>query len=513
MEHLRFFVSSPGDVKDERTFAQQVIENLPKDPSFRSRISCEVVRHDDPAVPLAMTANEPPQLTVDRHMPSPAECDVVIVILWSRLGSTLPGEVYRKPDGSPYGSGTEWEFEQAVNARPVAGRQPPHTLVYRRTSNVPFSADDKDFDEKTEQLGKLRQFLRRFDKQGGVYRIGLNTYESPQQFRDRLMNDLKSYVQERLDLLQASEEPASDEPPYRDIARAMVDGLLLPFIGPGVMAGEAATATLKYLPSSDELSRRLAESAHLGVPAAHEHLTEIATYYEAKEGRLKLRSRLEELFGPEASEQASIPLLYTLLAKIRRPQLIITTNYDTLLERAFLEQGTPYDLVVYPASDLKELANAVLWWPHSKRQTRKPEQQSPQELKVNPKTTTVIFKMHGSIQRDSDHRWDGTVITEWDYVQLLSRGGGESAIPPVLSEHIKDRALLFLGFSLHDWSSRAVLRRLKWRKPEDADELPSWAVADDFTPMELMLWRKRAVYPLQVRIDTFATRLGEHLAP
>ncbi len=121
--------------------------------------------------------------------------------------------------------------------------------------------------------------------------------------------------------------------------------------------------------------------------------------------------------------------------------------------------------------------------------------------------------MHGSIQRDGDHRWDGTVITEWDYVQLLSRGGGESTMPPVLSEHIKDRALLFLGFSLHDWSSRAVLRRLKWRKPDDEDELPSWAVADDFTPMELMLWRKRAVYPLQVRIDTFATRLGEHLAP
>lgn len=513
MEHLRFFVSSPGDVKDERTFAQQVIESLPKDPSFRGRVACEVVRHDDPSGPLAMTANEPPQVTVDRHMPSPAECDVVIVILWSRLGSTLPGEVYRKPDGGLYESGTEWEFEQALHARPVAGRQPPRVLVYRRTSQVSFSADDKDFDEKTEQLGKLRQFLQRFDKQDGIYRQGINTYESPQQFRDRLMTDLKAYVQERLDLLQSSEEPASDAPPYRDIARALASGLLLPLIGPGVMAGESASASPKYLPSSDELSRRLAEAAHLGVPAVHDHLTEIATYYEAKEGRLKLRSRLEELFGPAASEQAAIPLLYTLLAKIKRPQLIITTNYDTLLERAFLAEATPYDLVVYPASDLKELANAVLWWPHSKRETREPEQQSPQELRVNPKTTTVIFKMHGSIQRDSDHRWDGTVITEWDYVQLLSRGGGESTMPPVLSEHIKDRALLFLGFGLRDWSSRAILRRLKWRRADDEDELPSWAVADDFTPMELMLWRKRAVYPLQVRMDTFARGLGEHLAP
>jgi hypothetical protein len=91
MEHLRFFVSSPKDVPDERTFAHKVIEDLPKDPSFRGKISCEVVRHDDPAAPVGMTATEPPQVTVDRRMRSPAECDVVIVILWSRLGSTLPG--------------------------------------------------------------------------------------------------------------------------------------------------------------------------------------------------------------------------------------------------------------------------------------------------------------------------------------------------------------------------------------------------------------------------------------
>jgi hypothetical protein len=36
---LRFFLSSPGDVADERTFAQQVIEQeLPKDPFMRGRV-------------------------------------------------------------------------------------------------------------------------------------------------------------------------------------------------------------------------------------------------------------------------------------------------------------------------------------------------------------------------------------------------------------------------------------------------------------------------------------------
>ncbi|MGZ5267107.1 MAG: SIR2 family NAD-dependent protein deacylase [Caldimonas sp.] len=512
MEHFRVFLSSPCDVPDERTFAQQVIEqDLPKDPAFRGKITCEVVRYDDPVAPVGMVATESPQVTVDRRLPLPSQCDVVVVVLWSRLGSTLPGELYRKPDGSLYESGTERVFEEAINARPAGGRPAPHVLVYHRTSKVPFSADDKDFDEKTEQLRKLRQFLRRFDKEDGAFRHGLNTYESPQQFRDRLTNDLKAYIQERLDLLHASEEPASDKPPYREIARGLAEGNLLPFIGSGVLTGEHDPPALKYLPSSGELSRRLAEAAHLGV-SADDQLTEVATYYEAKEGRPTLRARLHELFGPQATEQAAMPPLYTLLAKIKRPQLIITTNYDTLLERAFLNERTPYDLVVYPATDLKDMANAVLWWPHAEREPGEPLRPAPNELRVDPKTTTVIFKMHGSIQRDTD-RWDGTVITEWDYVQLLARVSGESAIPSVLSAHIKDHSLLFLGFSLRDWSSRTILRRLRWHKAEEEDELPSWAVADHFTPMELMLWRKRAVYPIQVRLDEFARGLGEHLAP
>ena len=49
---LRFFLSSPGDVADERTFAQQVIEQeLPKDPFVRGLVDCEAVRWDDPLSP------------------------------------------------------------------------------------------------------------------------------------------------------------------------------------------------------------------------------------------------------------------------------------------------------------------------------------------------------------------------------------------------------------------------------------------------------------------------------
>ena len=58
-------------------------------------------------------------------------CDIVIVLFWSRMGTPLPHPEYQKADGSPYLSGTEWEFWDAVNAERANGK--PITLIYRRT--------------------------------------------------------------------------------------------------------------------------------------------------------------------------------------------------------------------------------------------------------------------------------------------------------------------------------------------------------------------------------------------
>jgi hypothetical protein len=510
--HLRFFISSPGDVADERKFAQRVIEQeLPKDPLLRGRITCEAVLWDDEVVPVPMVATQGPQQSVDQRA-LPSQCDVVIVILWSRLGSR-PGDSYRRADGTPCESGTEWEFEEAVAADP-----PPHVLVYQRTSPVPFSADDPLFDEKTEQLRKLRGFLGRFEKQDGVYRRGLNRYESPQQFHDRLATDLRAYIQQVLD---RAPQPIAAQPartvPYAAIARALAAGELVPFIGPGVLASHGRPgapvdpSAPRYLPSSAELSELLAGEAGLPKDAEHGPLAEVASYYEAKGTRVMLRESLRRIFGGPAITLASIPPLYTALASLatRRKLLILTTNFDTLLERSFLAPpARPYDLVIYPA-EKKDLANAVLWWKHGETAPRTP---APNELDIDLSSTTVIFKMHGTIQPDTD-QWDGTVITESDYVDFLSRVGGKSAIPSVLSAHLRDRALLFLGFGLRDWASRTILRRMKWRSQDEDDETPSWAIASTFTPMELLLWTKRSVHPIEVDLDEFARGLQAQLTP
>jgi len=252
---------------------------------------------------------------------------------------------YRKSDGSLYESGTEWEFEQAVTAKPL-----PHVLVYHRTSPPQIVPGTEGFAEKSRQLMKLDQFLSRFEKKDGVYRYGINTYESPQQFRDRLTTDLRTYVQQQLEQAHAADAPRpTHEPPYPALASALSAGEMIPFIGPGLLASHRAPAQYTdpsaptYLPSSVELSQVLADEAGLPTEGARAHLTEVASYYEAKETRVMLRERLRQIFGSQAIARAAMPPLYTMLATLDRPLLVITTNFDTLLERAFLAAGRPYD--------------------------------------------------------------------------------------------------------------------------------------------------------------------------
>ena len=107
---LRVFLASPGDVQDERSLALRVLERLPYDPFLRGRLLLETVAWDKPGADTPMLATLTPQEAIAEQRPKPSECDVVVVIFWSRMGTPLP-KSYVKDDGvTPYLSGTEWEY-------------------------------------------------------------------------------------------------------------------------------------------------------------------------------------------------------------------------------------------------------------------------------------------------------------------------------------------------------------------------------------------------------------------
>jgi hypothetical protein len=157
--HIRVFLSSPGDVKEERDAADRILEGLPRGHAWKGKFTIDPVRWDDPYAPATMDAHLTPQEAVNRNLSKPSQCNVVVVILWGRMGTPLP-KSYKKPDGTLYLSGTEWEFEDAQ----AADRR---ILLYRRTEKPRPDIDDPDFAEKRKQYQLVQQFFERFKAPDG----------------------------------------------------------------------------------------------------------------------------------------------------------------------------------------------------------------------------------------------------------------------------------------------------------------------------------------------------------
>ena len=82
---LRVFISSPSDVKFERDLASRVLMRLQHE--FAAWLKLEEYRWE--YKPLA--ADQGPQ----ESLLPPSQTDIVVGILWSRLGTPLPEEVRR----------------------------------------------------------------------------------------------------------------------------------------------------------------------------------------------------------------------------------------------------------------------------------------------------------------------------------------------------------------------------------------------------------------------------------
>jgi AAA ATPase domain len=194
ISQIRVFLSSPGDVAYERGLARDLLKDeLPFDPLLLRGFAFDVVSWDDPAAPIPMDARITPQQAVNRFGPKPSECDVVIVILWARMGTHLDVTTFRKPDSSPYLSGTEWEFEDAVNAA-----EAPIIFIYRRTEDFKVAANDPMREEKFKQFDLVDGFFKLFRNPDGSYLRSFTLYSTPTEFKDRLRSDIKQVLKERL---------------------------------------------------------------------------------------------------------------------------------------------------------------------------------------------------------------------------------------------------------------------------------------------------------------------------
>ena len=132
---IRIFISSPGDVADERDRARQVIESLRR--RYADRFLLKPVLWEE----LPLQANMSFQQGIDLLLSKEHAIDIAVFILWSRLGSPL-GPLIRKPDGSEYRSGTERELDLMLEARKKSSDSRPALMVYVRQDEISFDTTD-----------------------------------------------------------------------------------------------------------------------------------------------------------------------------------------------------------------------------------------------------------------------------------------------------------------------------------------------------------------------------------
>lgn len=136
--------------------------------------------------------------TFQKQIPETPEFDLVVGILWSRLGMPPPEGFPEMKDGRRYPSGTAYELLTAIEHRRRQQEPPPDILVYRKTTEPPISATDSEKRrEQNAQLDMLDSFLREwfFDKSAG-FKAAFQTFETADDFEALFEANLLTWLEE-----------------------------------------------------------------------------------------------------------------------------------------------------------------------------------------------------------------------------------------------------------------------------------------------------------------------------
>jgi hypothetical protein len=310
--------------------------------------------------------------------------------------------------------------------------------------------------------------------------------------------------------------PQANEDHYWLVASRMLAGRVIPFLGAGAnMCGRPSDARWskgEYLPSGAELATFLGEQSRYPADGAPNDLLQVSQYVDAVLGAQVLYEYLRDAFDasypPTALHRLLADVARMLRVRKRPPLLVLTTNYDDALERAFddLEEPEPYQVLWYEAKQ----GETCGYFMHRREGEVVPILNANETLIPDH---TVILKLHGAVDRD-DAKGDSYVITEDNYIDYLTRADIATRIPVTLRDRLEESHMLFLGYSLRDWNLRVILNRIWGQRRLD---LRSWAVQREqssarLSEIERQLWRERGEVELHyVELDEYVKSLRAQL--
>ena len=270
--------------------------------------------------------------------------------------------------------------------------------------------------------------------------------------------------------------------------KALLAGRVVPVLG---LAGSAALAE-RLATAFDYPSDRPLDLARV--------CQYVATMRGA--GRLwdELHDRFEAAIEPEPIHRllASLP---PLLRERGVPhQLIVTTNYDLGLERAFEEAEEELDVVAYVASG----PNQGRFWHRPPGEPPRPVEVPNAYTELSLDERTVLLKLRGAVDPHPEREWESFVATEDDHIEFLGRSELATAVPVTLAARLRRSHFLFVGYEMADWNLRLVLNRV-WGGRTVV--YGSWAAQPSPSALERAFWRHYDVDVLDIEPDALVALL------
>lgn len=220
-------------------------------------------------------------------------------------------------------------------------------------------------------------------------------------------------------------------------------GTCTPFVGAGASADK--------LPLAGDLAASLAHEYNFPFDDDRDlaRVTQFAAIHEEDRQYVKQRVVDNMFAGVQSPDFRAHDEPYALLADLKLP-IYITTNYDDFMYEALADRGRAPLRAICP------------WYTEDRSEIRQATALFREKTGFNPDSTRpIVYHLHG-------HRSvpESLVLTEDDYIDFLVRMSGDPGLlPPVIQSSLTSKMLLFVGYSLADWTFRVIFRGLLSTRP------------------------------------------------
>lgn len=297
---------------------------------------------------------------------------------------------------------------------------------------------------------------------------------------------------------------------YQAVVEALIDGQLVPFLGLNVNLFDQFA--MPRPPAYDELVERLTRISQYPYPAGG-LLAGVSQYAQLPNGLATLYDELDPFFNDGEFKPTNLHRFWASVAREqmsstdidpkRKRFLIVTTNYDALLEQEFVKTVGDFHTFSYIADGADQGKFVRKTYHNGSGGEPVLVELKNKELRDD---LPVILKLPGTIEPfNAKIRF---AITEDQYFDLLTNRELTSILPSQVMTKLRGSHHLFIGCTIRDWSLRGIFYRI-WEKSWPPYQ--SWTIQQGSTEFERKYWEACRVKIIDVEMTDYIAGLIERL--